>query len=69
MDQMRRRVLIAGSMTALSIIAVNTSAGRASSAVPDSQFAVTHTDTQWRKLLIPRSIRRAARRGYGGPLR
>jgi peptide-methionine (R)-S-oxide reductase len=53
MDVTRRRFVIAGSMTALSMIAVNACAGRASSAPPERQFAVTHSDAQWRKLLTP----------------
>src|SRR5271154_6766489 len=51
MDVTRRRFLTAGSVTALSMVAVSACAARAMSSPPDSQFAVTHTDAEWRRLL------------------
>lgn len=49
----RRAFLTAGSVMALSVVAVSACAANAISAPPDTQFAVTHTDTEWRNLLTP----------------
>ena len=51
MDVTRRRFLTAASVTALSMVAVNACAASAMSSPPDTQFAVTHTDEEWRTLL------------------
>jgi peptide-methionine (R)-S-oxide reductase len=51
MDVTRRRFLTAASVTVLSVVAVSACAPRATSSPPDTQFAVTHTDAEWRKLL------------------
>jgi hypothetical protein len=53
MDVTRRRFLIAASLTALSTVATSAWAEGAAWASPDSQFAVTHTDAEWRNLLTP----------------
>jgi peptide-methionine (R)-S-oxide reductase len=51
MDMMRRRFLIAAGVTALSTVATSGCAARAMSSPSDTQFAVTHTDAEWRQLL------------------
>ncbi|MCV7349632.1 peptide-methionine (R)-S-oxide reductase MsrB [Mycobacterium parmense] len=51
MDMTRRRVLTAVSVTILSMVPVSACAGHAMSSPADTQFAVTHTDAEWRKLL------------------
>jgi peptide-methionine (R)-S-oxide reductase len=51
MDVTRRRFLTATSVTVLSMVAVSACAARAMSSPPDTQFAVTHTDADWRRLL------------------
>ena len=53
MDVTRRRFLIAANLTALSTVAINVWAEGVARAAPDSQFAVTHTDAEWRSLLTP----------------
>lgn len=49
----RRLFLTAGSVTALSMVAVSACASNAMSSPPDTQFAVTHTVAEWRNLLTP----------------
>jgi peptide-methionine (R)-S-oxide reductase len=51
MDVTRRRFLAAASVTVLSMVAVGACAARAMSSPSDTQFAVTHTDAEWRRLL------------------
>ena len=51
MNVTRRRFLTAGSVTVLSMVATSACAARAMSSPPDTQFAVTHTDAEWRQLL------------------
>ena len=51
MDVTRRRFLTAASGTALSMVAVSACAPTAMSSPPDTHFAITHTDAEWRKLL------------------
>ena len=51
MDVTRRRFLTAASTTALVMVAVNACAASAMSSPPDTHFAVTHTDEEWRTLL------------------
>jgi peptide-methionine (R)-S-oxide reductase len=53
MDVTRRRFLIAANLTVLSMVTIGAWAEGATWASPDSQFAVTHTDAEWRKLLSP----------------
>jgi len=52
-DVTRRRFLIAANLTALSTAAIGAWAEGVTGASPDSQFAVTHTDAEWRQLLTP----------------
>lgn len=49
----RRLFLTAGSVSALTMVAVSACAASAMSSPPDTQFAVTHTDAEWRNLLTP----------------
>ena len=51
MDVTRRRFLITASVTALSVVTISNCVESAMSASADAQFAVTHTDAEWRKLL------------------
>ena len=51
MDVTRRRFLTAGSVTVLSMVTISACATNATSAPLDMDFAVSHTDTEWRKLL------------------
>ena len=51
MDVTRRRFFITASVTTLSMVMMSACAQRGASASPDTQFAVTHSDTEWRKLL------------------
>src|ERR1700692_4971039 len=51
MDVTRRRILTAGSVTVLSLLATSACAARAMSSPSDAHFAVTHTDAEWRQLL------------------
>ncbi len=51
MDVTRRHFLIAANLTALSTVAISTEG--AARAAPDTSFAVTHTDAEWRSLLTP----------------
>ena len=51
MDVTRRRFLTAGSVTVLSMVTISACATNAASAPLDTDFAVSHTDTEWRKLL------------------
>jgi peptide-methionine (R)-S-oxide reductase len=53
MDVTRRRFLTTGSVTVLSLVATTACAARATSSPPDTHFAVTHTDAEWRKRLTP----------------
>jgi peptide-methionine (R)-S-oxide reductase len=53
MDVTRRRFLITASVTAMSMVAIGACADSTVSASPDTDFAVTHTDAEWRKLLTP----------------
>ena len=53
MDVTRRRFLITASVTALSVVTISNCVESATSASADAQFAVTHTDAEWRKLLTP----------------
>nr|WP_044506121.1 peptide-methionine (R)-S-oxide reductase MsrB [Mycobacterium simiae] len=72
MDMTRRRFLTAGSVAALSMAAFSACAGRAMSAPPDTTFAVTHTDAEWRKMLTAAQysvLRDAGTEGpYSSPL-
>jgi peptide-methionine (R)-S-oxide reductase len=72
MDVTRRRFLIAANLTALSTVAINVWAEGVARAAPDSQFAVTHTDAEWRSLLTPAQydvLRRAGTEApYSSPL-
>jgi peptide-methionine (R)-S-oxide reductase len=51
MDVTRRRFLLTASVTALSVVTISNCVESAMSASADAQFAVTHTDAEWRKLL------------------
>ena len=51
MDVTRRRFFITASVTTLSMVMMSACAQRGASASPDTQFAVTHSDAEWRKLL------------------
>jgi peptide-methionine (R)-S-oxide reductase len=51
MDVTRRRFLAAGGVTVLSTVALSACAESAMSSPPDTHFAVTHSDAEWRKLL------------------
>jgi peptide-methionine (R)-S-oxide reductase len=51
MDVTRRRFFITASVTTLSMVMMSACVESAASASPDTQFAVTHTDAEWRKLL------------------
>src|SRR5271154_3572344 len=51
MDVTRRRFLITASVTALPVVTISARVDSATSASADVQFAVTHTDAEWRKLL------------------
>jgi peptide-methionine (R)-S-oxide reductase len=51
MDVTRRRLLTAGSVTVLSMVAVSACAASAMSSPSDTHFAVTHTDAEWRTLV------------------
>src|SRR6201987_2980866 len=51
MDVTRRRFLLTASVTALSVVTISNCVESAMSASADTQFAVTHTDAEWRKLL------------------
>ena len=51
MDVTRRRFLTAGTVTVLSIVTISACATKATSAPLDTDFAVSHTDTEWRKIL------------------
>jgi len=51
MDVTRRRFLITASVTALAVVTISACLEGATSASADVQFAVTHTDAEWRKLL------------------
>jgi peptide-methionine (R)-S-oxide reductase len=51
MDVTRRRFLITASVTALSVVTTSTCVESATSASAAVQFAVTHTDAEWRQLL------------------
>jgi peptide-methionine (R)-S-oxide reductase len=51
MDLTRRRLFTAGSVTVLSLVATSSCAAKAMSSPPDTHFAVTHTDAEWRQLL------------------
>jgi peptide-methionine (R)-S-oxide reductase len=53
MDVTRRRFLATGGMTVLSMVVVSACAANARSSPPDTGFAVTHTDAEWRQLLTP----------------
>jgi peptide-methionine (R)-S-oxide reductase len=53
MDVTRRRFLTSGGVTVLSMVVVSACAASARSSPPDTGFAVTHTDAEWRKLLTP----------------
>jgi peptide-methionine (R)-S-oxide reductase len=53
MDVTRRRFFITASVTAMSMVAIGALAEGTTSASPDTDFAVTHTDAEWRKLLTP----------------
>src|ERR1700757_5242948 len=72
MDVTRRRFLITASVTALSVVTISNCVTSAMSASADTQFAVTHTDAEWRKLLtaaqydVPRNAGTQA--PYSSPL-
>src|SRR6202012_1196888 len=51
MDVTRRRFLLTASVTALSVVTISNCVESAMSASADAQFAVTHTEAEWRKLL------------------
>ncbi|BBX64278.1 putative methionine sulfoxide reductase [Mycobacterium saskatchewanense] len=51
MDATRRRFLTAASVAVLSMVTAGACATHAMSSPPDTRFAVTHTDAEWRKLL------------------
>jgi peptide-methionine (R)-S-oxide reductase len=51
MDVTRRRFFITASVTTLSMVMMSACVESAASASPDAQFAVTHTDAEWRNLL------------------
>jgi peptide-methionine (R)-S-oxide reductase len=53
MDVTRRRFFITASMTAMSMVTIGAFAESTTSASPGTDFAVTHTDAEWRKLLTP----------------
>jgi peptide-methionine (R)-S-oxide reductase len=53
MDVTRRRFLAIGGVTVLSMVVVSACAANARSSPPDADFAVTHTDVEWRQLLTP----------------
>ena len=53
MDVTRRRFFITASVTAMSMVTIGACAAGRTSASPDSGFAVTHTDAEWRNLLTP----------------
>jgi peptide-methionine (R)-S-oxide reductase len=53
MDVTRRRFFITAGVTAVSMVAIGTLAESRTSAAPDTGFAVTHTDAEWRQLLTP----------------
>src|ERR1700743_1651668 len=53
MDLTRRRFFITASVTAMSMVTLAAFAKSTSSASPGTQFPVTHTDAEWRKLLTP----------------
>jgi peptide-methionine (R)-S-oxide reductase len=53
MNVTRRRFLITASVTAMSVVTIGACARRTASASPDTDFPVTHTDAEWRKLLTP----------------
>ena len=53
MDVTRRRFFITASVTAMSMVTIGAFAEGTTSASPDTDFAVTHTDAEWRKLLTP----------------
>jgi peptide-methionine (R)-S-oxide reductase len=51
MNLTRRRLLTAGSVAVLSVVATSACAARAMSSPSDTHFAVAHTDAEWRQLL------------------
>src|SRR6201996_8371734 len=53
MNVTRRRFFITASVSTLSMIMMSACAESAAPASPDTHFAVTHTDAEWRKLLTP----------------
>src|ERR1700741_3044236 len=51
MDGTRRRFLITARVTPLSVVTISNGVESAMPASADAQFAVTHTDAEWRELL------------------
>jgi peptide-methionine (R)-S-oxide reductase len=51
MDVTRRRFFITASVTTLSMVMMSACVESAASASADAQFAVTHSDAEWRNLL------------------
>ncbi len=53
MDVTRRRFFITAGVAAMSMATIGALAESRTSAAPDTGFAVSHTDAEWRKLLTP----------------
>ena len=49
----RRQFFITASVTAMSMVTIGVCAESTTAASPDTDFAVTHTDAEWRKVLTP----------------